>query len=154
MRAVSAVPPRRAAFRPRAGTTGSRGSSGASTGSIEALVRVVAALVRVGCRGGKLNRGITFSGRRSIVGESVLRAVSGRCRPFRLFPLGVWHSGLALVLRVVEVLVRVVAAVVRVVAVLVRVVKVLVRVVAALVRVVKVLVRVVAAPGRLPRWKN
>ena len=90
--------------------------SAATTGSIAVLVRVVAVLVRVvgvlvrvvaavvreGCRGGKKsNRGITFSGRRSVVGESVLRAGAGRFGPLRLFPRGVWLSGVALLLRVV-----------------------------------------------------
>ena len=83
----------------------------------------------------KSNRGITFSGRRSVVGESVLRAVSGRFGPLRLFPRGVWLSGVALLLRVVAVVVRVVEVLVRVVAALVRVVQLLVRVVAALARV-------------------
>ena len=43
----------------------------------------------------KMKRGISFSGRRSVVGESVLRAGAGRCGPFRLFPRSVWLSGVA-----------------------------------------------------------
>ena len=82
-------------------------------------------------------RWVECRSRRSLVGDSVLRAVAGRCGLVRLFPLHcaafrcrAARPGGSL-LRVVEVRVRVVAPLVRVVEVLVRVVAALVRAVVA-----------------------